>query len=143
MSVLYPARITKSLKDQRYTVEFLDLPEAITEGESLAEALFNATEVLTLSLEGRMDEGLNIPESSLNINDADVYSIAPSARVQAALLIKIAKKGHTTAELARALQTSWPAVARLEDPHHWPTLRQLEKYAAVLGKKLILSMESI
>jgi hypothetical protein len=41
------------------------------------------------------------------------------------------------------LSTSWPAVSRLEDPHHWPSLRQLEKYMAILGKKLVLSVESI
>ena len=43
---------------------------------------------------------------------------APSARAQAALLMRWAKGKHTTAEIARALNTSWPTMARLEDPHH-------------------------
>jgi len=29
----------------------------------------------------------------------------------------------------------------LEDPHHWPSLKQLEKAAQVLGKRLVLSFE--
>ncbi|MFI4955548.1 MAG: type II toxin-antitoxin system HicB family antitoxin [Gammaproteobacteria bacterium] len=119
-------------------MQFTDLDEAITEGATLEEALFNASEVLTLTLEGRMDKEIEIPEpAQLNTG----YLIAPSARVQAALLIRFAKGDHTIAELARALETSWPAAARLENPHHWPSLKQLEKAAAALGLRLVLSLE--
>lgn len=138
MNILYPAIITKEHK--RYTVEFPDLPEAITEGESLEEAVFNASDVLTLTLEGRMEEGLDIPSPS-HIKKA--YLIAPSARIQAALLIRLAKGQHTLSEIARSLGTSWPSVARLEDPHHWPSLRQLERVAAAIGQKLIISLEPV
>jgi antitoxin HicB len=139
MNILYPAKITYDDKDERYLVEFLDFSEAFTEGETLEEALFNAAEVLTLTLEGRIDENMEIPVPSKC--EKGIYMITPSARVQAALLIKQAKIGHTTAKLARAMQTSWPAISRLEDPHHWPSLRQLEKLIAVTGNKLVLSIE--
>ena len=45
------------------------------------------------------------------------------------------------AELARSLETSWPSAQRLENPRHSPTLRQLEKAAAALGKRLVLALE--
>ena len=127
MNVLYPAIFTYNRAEKRYTVRFLDLPEAITEGETLEEAFFNASEVLTLTLEGRVDEGMEIPMPSRR---KGAKLIAPSAKAQAALLMRWAKGEHTTAEIARALNTSWPAIARLEDPHHWPSLRQLERAAA-------------
>ncbi len=136
MNILYPAYITQ--EDNRYLVRFPDLAEAVTEGETLEEALFQAADVLTLSLEGRMEEGLDIPQSS---ELADAYVVAPSARVQAALLVRLAKGKHTTSELARTLETSWASVSRLEDPHHWPNLRQLERTAAALGQRLIISLE--
>lgn len=84
-----------------------------------------------------------MPEPSLCQNNQTL--IAPSARSQAALLIRWAKlKGdHTTSEIARSLNTSWPAVSRLESPKHWPSLRQLEKVAHVLGQRLIISMEPL
>ncbi len=138
MNIIYPALITK--EDNRYMVVFPDLDEAITEGETLDEALFNAAEVLTLTLEGRMEEELTIPHPSI-VKKA--YPIAPSARVQAALLIRQAKGQHTTAEIARLLDTSWPAIARLEDPHHWPSLRQLEKAATAIGQRLVISLEPL
>lgn len=139
MNILYPAIINYHEKDKRFFVEFPDLEEAITEGNSLEEALFNAAEVLTLTLEGRMDENIEIPLPS---SPKKSYLIAPSARVQAALLIRFAMRDHTISELARALETSWPAAARLENPHHWPSLKQLERAAAAMGQRLILSLES-
>ena len=44
-----------------FTVTFPDIPEAITEGDDRDAALFNATEVLTLCLEQRMEDGEAIP----------------------------------------------------------------------------------
>lgn len=140
MNVLYPALFEYHAADKRYTVTFPDLPEAITEGETVDEALFNASEVLTLTLEARADEGMELPRPSV-VKSARY--IAPSAKTQAALLLRWAKGEHTTAEIARALNTSWPAVARLEDLHHWPSLRQYERAAASVGHRLVLTLEPI
>lgn len=137
MNILYPAYITQ--EDDRYMVQFPDLAEAVTEGETLEEAFFHAADVLTLTLEGRIEEGFEIPQPS----KVDTYLIAPSARVQAALLVRLVKGKHTTSELARALETSWASVARLEDPHHWPSLRQLERTAVALGQRLMISLEPV
>lgn len=63
MNILYPAKISKE-SDGHYFVQFLDFPEAFTDGESLEEALFNASEVLTLTLEGRMEEQMKISAPS-------------------------------------------------------------------------------
>lgn len=140
MNVLYPAIFKYNREDKCYIISFPDLPEAISEADSLEEAYFNASEVLTLTLEGRIDEGMEIPKPS---HRKKAKLIAPSAKAQAALLMKWAKGKHTTAELARMLKTSWPAIARMENPHHSPNLRQLEKIAAAVGQKLIISMEPI
>jgi antitoxin HicB len=137
MKIVYPAIITKD-KGGRYLVTFPDLPEAVTEGETMEEALFNASEVLTLTLEGRAEEGMEIPTPSTIKN---AHEIAPSARVQAALLLRMSRGKKKVADIARALHTSWPSISRLEDPTHWPSLKQLEKVAATLGKRLVLNLE--
>lgn len=143
MNVLFPARIILDKEEGRFFAEFPDIPEAITEGESLEETYFNASEALTLAIEGRLEENIEVPVPSVCKKDQKL--ISPSARAQAALLIRWAKNQghHTTSEIARSLNTSWPAVSRLENPKHWPSLRQLEKIANVLGQQLILSMEPI
>ena len=63
--------------------------------------------------------------------------------MQTAILLRVTRlaEGKTLAELARALGTSWPAVQRLEKPNANPTLKQLERVAHALGKRLVLELE--
>src|SRR6185312_11942287 len=102
MNVFYPAIFDYNQTENRYTVCFPDLAEAVTEGETYEEAYFNAVEVLTLTLEGRMEEEMEIPKPSKQEN---AELITPSSRIQSALLLRWAKGKHTTAEIARALNT--------------------------------------
>lgn len=140
MNILYPAKITTD-EEGRFFVQFLDIEEAISEGETLEEAVFNAQETLTLSLEGRIDEKMDIPLPSV-IEGENIHKIAPSAMVQTALLIRENRKNKLSmAEFARMLQTSWPAASKLENPHNSPTIKMIEKAASVLGKRLIVSFE--
>jgi antitoxin HicB len=139
MKTVFPAHIEPD-ESGRYFVRFLDLAEALTEGETLEEALFNAREVLTLTLEARLAEGMDLPIPGESTGE-NVHGITPAARVQAAYLVHRNRGDRSLADLARALETSWPAVKRLEDPHHSPTLKMLERTAASLGKKLVLSFE--
>jgi len=138
MRILYPA-IVKKQRPSGYFVQFPDIEEAITQGETVEEALFNASEVLTLALDHRLERDREIPlPSSPSVR---AHLVAPDAKTQAAILVRLSRGDRTVADLARMLGTSWPAVARLEDPKHSPTLRNLERTAAALGQKLIVSFE--
>ncbi|MDR2614337.1 MAG: type II toxin-antitoxin system HicB family antitoxin [Candidatus Accumulibacter sp.] len=137
MQTLYPASIVPG--EGGYFVQFADLPEAFSDGETMEEALFNAAEVLTLTLKGRIAEGMAVPEPSRHVPDA--HYIAPDAKTQAALLLRAARGEKSHAELARALSTSWDVAKRLEDPNHWPNLKSLDRAAAALGKRLLLTLE--
>ena len=123
-----------------FVVQFLDIEEAFTEGATQEECAFNAAEVLTGILEQRLEDGMEIPLPSKR-GRRPVAS--PSAAVQTAILLRVTRlaEGKTLAELARALGTSWPAVQRLEKPNANPTLKQLERVAHALGKRLVLEFE--
>ena len=139
MKIEYPAQIKKE-EDGIFFVSFPDIEEAMTQGETMEEAIFNASEVLTLTMEYRLDEDQEIPKSS-QITGIDIHLISPSAKVQAALLVRKARDGKSLADLARTLETSWPSVKRLENPHNSPTLKMIDKAASALGKRLVLSFE--
>ena len=137
MKIAYQAMIEKD--EHGFFVQFPDLSEAHTEGRTESEAVFNAEEVLNLTLEGRIEEGMEIPEALEYEGGVWIY---PAARIQAALLIRKARAGNKTlAELARALDTSWPSAQQLENPKNSPSLKRLEKAATALGKRLILSLD--
>jgi antitoxin HicB len=136
MKIAYNA-ILEPQPEGGFTVTFPDLPDAITEGDTEEESLFNAAEVLTLTLDGRMAEGEDIPEPVYQQGCA----IYPAPMCQAALLVRKSRKNRPLSDIARVLQTSWAAAQRLENPHHATNIRQLEKAASIFGKRLVLSFE--
>lgn len=138
MDIRYPATVTAQ-GDGTYLVKFVDLTDTFTEGQSKEEALFNAAEVLSAMLAWRLDEAKDVPAPSQGIKGA--HYVAPDAKTQAAMLLRLARGERTLSDLARALETSWPAAKRLEDPTHWPSLKTLERAAAALGKRLVLTLE--
>ncbi|WP_295458183.1 type II toxin-antitoxin system HicB family antitoxin [uncultured Thiodictyon sp.] len=137
MDSRYPATLTPE-PDGGFVVQFIDFAEAFTEGDTLEEALFNAAEVLTLILEARMEEGHPIPAPSFA---PDATLIAPSANIQAALLVRRARAECAFAEPTRTPDIAWPAAKHLENPHDYLTLKQLERVAAALGKRLVVAFE--
>lgn len=137
MNIFYPAVLEP--EEGGFFVRFIDLEDTFTQGATLDEALFNAAEVLSAMLGCRLDANQPIPDPSPAV--AGAVLVAPDARTQAALLVRKARGERSLADLARALETSWPSARRLEDPRHSPTLRQLEKAAAALGKRLILALD--
>jgi antitoxin HicB len=57
MKIAYPARFEPQ-PEGGFTVTFPDLSEAITEGDTLDQARFNAAECLSLALDVRMELGV-------------------------------------------------------------------------------------
>lgn len=138
MEIRYPATV-ESQSDGTFLVRFVDLPDTFTEGQTKEEALFNAGEVLSAMLAWRLDEAKDVPAPSQKVKGA--YYIAPDAKTQAAMLLRLARGERSLSDLARMLETSWPAAKRLEDPTHWPSLKTLDRAAAALGKRLVLVLE--
>jgi antitoxin HicB len=79
MEITYPFTITR--QEGRYLVQFLDIAEAYTEGSTEEEAAFNAQEVLSLVLEQRLADGVEIPRPS---PDTGCPRVAPDAAIQEA-----------------------------------------------------------
>ena len=138
MDIRYPATVALQ-QDGSFFVQFVDLTDTFTEGQTKEEALFNAAEVLSAMLAWRLDESKEVPAPSQKVKGASY--IAPDAKTQAAMLLRLARGERSLSDLARTLETSWPAAKRLEDPKHWPSLKTLDRAAAALGKRLVLTLE--
>ncbi len=77
MNTLYPA-IFEAQEPSGFFVHFVDIPEAITQGETIDECLFNGAEVLSLVVQEYLDSGREIPLPTANVPAA--HYIAPDAR---------------------------------------------------------------
>ena len=77
MDIQYPATV-EAQADGGFLVQFVDLPDAFTEGKTREEAIFNASEVLSAMLAWRLDESKDVPAPSQNL--VQVQYIAPDAK---------------------------------------------------------------
>ena len=136
----YPARIVKR-RSGHHEVQFIDLDDAFTYGDTLEQALDYACEVLSGIILTRLDLGKDVPKPSKSVKGRNVYYVLPDAKTQSALLIREAFAGQNVAQIARSMDTSWPAVNRLKNPEHWPTLKQLERALKAAGKQLVIGMK--
>jgi antitoxin HicB len=137
----YPAWIVRT-RAGVFEVQFLDLKEAFTEGDTFEEATENASEVLSGVMLTRIAHGMEIPNARNTVKGKDIHYILPDAKTQSALVIRAAFKGRNMAQIARELETSWPAVNRLRDPGHWPTLKLLDRALKAVGKELVITIRN-
>ena len=136
-AALYPARIWR--EDGVYYVQFLDLENGFTFGNTLLEAQDMAADALSALLASCIEHGAPILEPSSR-KGKDIYLIAPDARVQAALLLRTARASRSQGEVAEAMGTTWQAYQKIEQPDANTTLSKLQKAAKVLGKRLVIEL---
>jgi len=136
----YPAKIVRT-KAGVFEVQFLDLDEAFTEGDTFEKAQGNASEVLSGVILTRLAHDMDIPAPRV-AKGKDIFSVLPDAKTQSSLAIRAAFEGRSVAQIARALETSWPAVNRLRDPGHWPTLKLLDRALRAAGKELVIGVRN-
>ena len=61
---VYPAILTPDEQDGGFVVTFPDVPEAITQGEDVTDALQQAADCLEEAIAGRIRRGACLPEAS-------------------------------------------------------------------------------
>ena len=127
--------------DGAFSVSFDDLPEALTHGRDRAEALAQAADCLEEALANRIVERLAIPRPSAAKGRPTVVPGAVIA-AKAALATALAESGTSRNALARALQVQSVEIRRMLDPRHATKIGRLEEALAVLGRRLVVTVEA-
>jgi antitoxin HicB len=135
----YPVTLTPD--DGTVLVTFADVPEAITFGADEQEALMQAVDALESGLSFYVDARQPLPVPSKAKRGQK--TVSPSALECAKLGVyqAMTEQGIRKAELARRLGWHMPQVDRLFDLRHASKFEQIQTAAAVLGKRLVLSVE--
>ena len=68
MKLVYPAVFTPCIEKEGYTVEVPDLPGCVTEGKDLVDAIEMGVDAASGWVLGELEEGNNIPASTLAQN---------------------------------------------------------------------------
>ena len=130
----YPVEIESD--DDFFLVSFPDIPEAITEGESLEEALRVAGDALEAALEFYFDDRRVVPGPSRLKRGQHYVELRASVSAKVLLLNEMIRQKVRPAELARRLRTTPQEVNRLTSLRHGSKIDGVAAAMKTLGKRL-------
>jgi len=133
----YPIRLTRDDNDT-LLVEFPDIPEAVTFGETKEDALQRAEDALATAIEAYIKDKREIPAPSKVDGPSVMLPALVAAKVD--LYRTMRKQRIGKAELSRRLKWHAPQVDRLLDVHHGSQLQQMEAAFLALGKRMTITI---
>ncbi|HAT51320.1 MAG TPA: hypothetical protein DCS88_13455 [Alphaproteobacteria bacterium] len=137
----YPATLTRDEDDGGFVVTFRDIPEAITQGESLEEALIEAADCLEEAFAGRIDHNDVFPVPSHQKKGEFLISVPAQTAMKAAMNQAVMEVGISKVELARRLGVDEKEARRILDPKYGTKLPLMERALAVVGKRLVVTVQ--
>lgn len=136
----YAVKLTPDKDDGGYVVTCRDLPEAITQGGTLEEALTEAADCLEEAIAARIDDGRDIPMPSESRRGERAVSVPPSMAFKAAVYLAVREAGISNSEFARRMHRDEKEARRILDPHHPTKLPRIEAALSALGRRVELTL---
>jgi antitoxin HicB len=130
----YPIHIKPDGK--HFLVTFPDIPEALTQGETVEEALAMAAEALETALDFYFEQPREVPEPSPIKRGGKFVELPTSLSAKVLLLNEMIRQRIRPADLARRLNTTPQEINRLTNLHHTSKIDGIAGAMKALGKTL-------
>ena len=134
----YPARLARD--GSGYAVSFVDIPEALTAGETREQAIEMAIDALTTAMDFYFEDRRPVPAPSAPKRGHVLIDLPPSIGVKVLLLNEMLRQAIRPAELARRMHVRPQEVNRLTDLRHPTKIDTVSKALRAIGKRLELSV---
>lgn len=135
----YPARF-EAAPEGGFVVTFRDIPEAITQGETEADAMEMAADALLTTMDFYFEDRRPVPPPSTPRKGEILISLPTSAWAKVLLLNEMLTQGVTPAELARRLKTRPQDVNRIVHIRHATKIDTIAAALACIDRELDLSI---
>jgi len=135
----YPAKFAAE-DGGGYSVTFRDIPEAITQGETIEEARAMAVDALVTAMDFYLEDGRRVPGASAAKRGEELVSLPASVVSKVLLLNAMVDKRMRPADLARAMGVKPQEVNRITNLHHATKIDTLEQAFKAMGLQLQLSV---
>jgi len=136
----YPVLLTPA-DEGGYVVTCRDLPELVTEGESIDDALEQAADAMDEVFATYLTDGLDLPPPSKARRREHLVAPPAEAVAKAALYVAMRQAGISKVQLAKRLGVDEKEVRRLLDPHYGSKLPRIAKAISLLGQRLVIGLE--
>lgn len=139
-TLAYPVKLDEEIGGG-ILVSFPDIPEALTEGATMQDALAEAEDCLIAALGGYIEERRKIPGPSPR-RGRPLVSLPTLVAAKIALYSAMQERGIGNAALARRLDTVEGTVRRLLDLDHRSHIGQVEAALRALGQRLVVATQA-
>jgi antitoxin HicB len=136
----FPVTLTPDEAEGGFVVTFHDIPEAITQGETVEEALEAAQEALEAAMEFYFEDKRAVPVPSRPKRGQHVVELAASLSAKVLLLNEMVTQNIRPAELARRLNTTPQEVNRLTNLRHTTRIDGIAAALQAMGRRLEISV---
>ncbi len=132
----YPVTLAADQVDGGFVVTCRDLPEAITQGDTLDDAIVAAEGALEATIEMRIEDSLDIPMPSKAKKGEYLVSLPVGSAMKAAVYLAMREQGLSKSDLARRMDLDEKEARRILDPKHSTKVPTLERALHALGKRV-------
>ena len=126
-----------------FVVTCRDLPQLITQGDDLSQALAEAVDAMDEVFAAYMKAGLIFPTPSKARRSEHMISPPADTVAKAALYVAMKEAGISNVELANRLGVGEKAVRRLLDPHYGSKLLRIAQAIAALDRRLVIGLQAV
>jgi antitoxin HicB len=131
----FPVKLSKE-PEGGYTATFPDIPEAITCGESVKDALHHAKDALESAMDFYLDDHRPVPAPSKPKRGQYTVELPASVAAKVLLLNEMSSQKVRPSELARRMNVTRQEVNRLVDWRHATKIDGIAGALKALGKTL-------
>ena len=137
----YPVLLTPA-EEGGYVVTCRDLPQLVTQGETVQDALEQASDAMDEVFATYLIDGIDFPAPSKPRRRERLVCPPAETVAKAALFVAMRQAGISKVQLARRLGVDEKEVRRLLDPHYGSKLPRIAKAINLLGQRLVIGVES-
>ncbi len=132
----YPVKLTPDKRAGGFVVTFPDIPEAITQAETVDEALAMGADALESAMDFYFGDKRPVPMPSTPKRRQHVVELPVSLSAKVLLLNEMLRQKVRPAELARRLSTTPQEINRLTNLRHASKIDGIAIAMKALGKTL-------
>ena len=126
-----------------WLVRFPGIPEALTEGETEAEARANALDCVIAALEGYMKAGRPLPRAGVSHSGRDRAVLPSLVTAKLAVYETIRRRGWSKLKLAKELGMSENSVRRLLNLRHSSQMWIIDEALAKMNAELPIDLPKV
>jgi len=126
-----------------FVVTCRDLPQLVTQGESLPDALYDAADAMDEVLAAYRKGGLTFPTPRKARRRSEHFVSPPAGTgAKAALYVAMTRAGISKVQLAKRLGVDAKAIRRLLDPHYGSKLPRIAEAIETIGRRLVIGLDA-